>query len=78
MTNSVANNGIVPLPNTNIEQLQGGHCMNLIGFDDSKQWFICANSWGTNWGNKGLCYLPYSYILNSNLAFDFCQPTFAY
>jgi C1A family cysteine protease len=78
MTNSVANTGIVPLPNISSETLQGGHCMNIIGFDDSKQWFVCANSWGASWGNNGLCYLPYAYLLNSNIAFDFCQPTFAY
>jgi C1A family cysteine protease len=75
---SVSKNGIVPVPNTKTESLQGGHCMVLLGYDNSKQWFICANSWGTGWGDKGYCYIPYSYLLNSNLAFDFCQTTFVY
>jgi len=78
MTNAVANNGIVPIPNTNNETFKGGHCMNIIGYDNSNKWFICANSWGTSWGNKGYCYIPYDYLLNANLAFDFCQPTFIY
>jgi C1A family cysteine protease len=78
MTNAVANNGIVPIPNTKNETFQGGHCINIVGYDDSKKWFICANSWGTSWGDKGYCYIPYDYLLNAKLAFDFCQPTFVY
>jgi len=77
-TNAVAKTGIVPMPNTQTEVLEGGHCMNIVGYDNSKQWFICANSWGTSWGNKGYCYIPYAYLLNANLAIDFCQPTFVY
>lgn len=78
MSNNVAKNGVVPIPNTNTETLQGGHCMTIIGYDNTNQWFICANSWGNSWGNKGICYIPYSYLLNPNLAFDFCQATFVY
>ena len=69
---SVSTNGIVPMPNTNSERLIGGHCMTIIGYDDNKQMFTCANSWGINWGNKGLCYIPYIYLLNPKLASDFC------
>ena len=77
-SNTVANTGVVPVPNTSQETLLGGHCMNIIGYDNTNNWFICANSWGTSWGKSGLCYIPYTYLLNPNLAFDFCQPTFAY
>ena len=69
---SVSNTGFVPNPNTRQETLQGGHCMNIIGYNDNNQYFICANSWGTSWGANGYCYIPYDFLLNPNLAFDFC------
>lgn len=71
MTSAVAANGIVPMPNTTKEAVVGGHCTNIVGYDDTKQWFICANSWGTGWGDKGYFYMPYAYITNPNLASDF-------
>ena len=71
LTQSVANTGIIPMPNTNIEKIQGYHCVTVIGYDDIKKVFKCANSWGKNWGDKGYFYLPYNYIININLAFDF-------
>ena len=71
LTQSVANTGIVPLPNTNTEILQGGHCVLMCGFNDTTKQIKCANSWGTKWGSNGFFYLPYSYILNPNLANDF-------
>jgi C1A family cysteine protease len=76
MSNAVATTGIVPMPNMKTEQLEGGHCVIMIGYDDSKQWVICMNSWGTGWGNKGLFYLPYAYIMNSSLSSDFCSLSF--
>lgn len=78
MTQTVAKTGVVPVPNPSRETFQGGHCMNIIGYDNTNNWFVCANSWGTSWGNNGLCYIPYTYLLNPNLAFEFCQPTFVY
>lgn len=78
MTNVVSSTGVVPMPNKNTEKLQGGHCMCVVGFDDIKEVFICANSWGTNWGDKGLCYMPYAYLTNSSFAADFCVTTFVY
>jgi len=69
-------NGIVPMPNTTTETLQGGHCMLLVGYNDATQTFTCANSWGNSWGNNGLCYMPYAYILNSTLSSDYCQLNF--
>jgi C1A family cysteine protease len=72
LSSAVAMTGIVPMPNLNTEILQGGHCTLIVGYDDSKQWFICANSWGTGWGDKGYFYMPYNYITNLNLTSDFC------
>lgn len=64
-------NGYVPFPNTMKEQFLGGHAMTIVGYNRTKQIFICQNSWGTEWGDKGFCYMPYKYILNNKLAFDF-------
>lgn len=72
MSEIVAKTGRVPLPDLKKERMQGGHAMNIIGYDDEKQLFICANSWGVGWGDKGFCYMPYMYILNTSLASDLC------
>ena len=68
---AVANTGIVPMPNINKENVLGGHAVILCGYDDSKNWFIVRNSWGTSWGAAGYCYMPYTYILDADLASDF-------
>ena len=60
-TQAVANTGIVPMPAKG-EQLLGGHCMLIVGYDTSKSWYIVKNSWGTGWGDKGYCYIPFAYI----------------
>lgn len=38
----------------------GGHAIRIVkaDFKEEKVWF--ANSWGTNWGNKGYFYIPFS------------------
>ena len=78
MSTDVANTGIVPYPNVNSETLEGGHCMCIVGYNDTTQLFKCANSWGTSWGQSGYCYLPYSYLLDATLASDFCITQFIY
>lgn len=65
-----AKTGIVTLPLSS-EKCVGGHAVCAIGYDDAKKAFIVRNSWGTGWGDKGYFYLPYSYITNHNLAYDF-------
>jgi len=71
-------NGIIPMPDLTKERLLGGHCMTIVGYDDSTQMFMCSNSWGTGWGSNGYCYIPYNYITNSSLARDFCTTIFIY
>lgn len=70
MSSQVAKTGIVPLPKTN-ENLLGGHAVICVGYDDTRQVFICRNQWGVDWGDKGYFYMPYSYLTNTNLASDF-------
>lgn len=60
-SSEVATLGHVPMP-VEGEQVVGGHCMAIVGYDDSKESFIVRNSWGMSWGLLGYCYIPYSYI----------------
>lgn len=62
--------GFVPVPNRN-DRVIGGHCVYIVGYDDTIQRFICVNSWGKNWGDNGIFYMPYEYISNPNLCSDF-------
>jgi C1A family cysteine protease len=73
-SNAVAKTGVVPLPGHH-EKLLGGHCVVLVGYDDSQSRFIIRNSWGTDWGMQGYATLPYAYITNSRLASDFWTAT---
>lgn len=73
-TSTVARTGIVPMPARN-ERMLGGHAIMIVGYNDSTQRFIVRNSWGM-WGDKGYCYMPYSYLCNMQLADDFWTATF--
>lgn len=69
-SDAVALTGIVPMPNINTESLLGGHAVLVVGYDDTHQWFIVRNSWGTDWGDQGYFYLPYAYLTDSTLTSD--------
>ncbi len=70
-SDEVTKTGIVQIPNISKEELLGGHAILMISYDDEKKEFGFMNSWGTWWGNNGFFTLPYGYIFNNNLAFDF-------
>lgn len=65
-----ATDGIIPMP-VLYDSLEGGHELCVVGYDDTKNWFIVRNSWGKNWGSNGYCYISYAYI--SKYAADFMQ-----
>jgi C1A family cysteine protease len=67
---AVASSGVVPMPAPK-EQVLGGHAVMAVGYDDSQNRFIVRNSWGSSWGMAGYFTIPYSYLLDSNLADDF-------
>lgn len=43
------------------DQIEGGHAILVVGYDDTKKAVIMRNSWSTSWGLKGYAYLPYTY-----------------
>ena len=70
MRGTVAKTGHAGLPGPD-EKLEGGHAVMAVGYDDANQWFLARNSWGAGWGIKGYFTLPYTYLLDENLADDF-------
>jgi C1A family cysteine protease len=69
MSQQVANTGNVPMPH-NGEAMEGGHAVMAAGYDDERRVFIVRNSWGENWGDAGYCYMPYSYLVDQDIAAD--------
>jgi Cysteine protease len=67
------NGGKIPFP-CDGEQIEGGHAIVAVGYDDNMEIkndncdtsttgaFLIRNSWGT-WGDKGYGWLPYEYVL---------------
>lgn len=66
----VASTGIVPMPQAG-EQILGGHCVAVVGYDDATRRWKCRNSWGDQWGDRGSFYLPYEFLTDPQLASDF-------
>lgn len=55
-----AKGGRIPLnPKYPVESV---HFISLVAFDFEREEFIFPNSWGKEWGNKGLGYLPFGYL----------------
>lgn len=73
----VASKGILCRPAAG-EQLQGGHAVALVGYDDampmpdgSRGAFLVRNSWGPKWGLGGYFWMAYNYVADPRLAADF-------
>lgn len=71
----LAEDGSIPFPDKD-ENVDGGHAVMAVGFDDAKKIqnpgnkkiittgaFLIKNSWSTAWGEKGYGWLPYEYVL---------------
>jgi C1A family cysteine protease len=44
------------------EKSLGGHAMCMVGYDLGKKLFLAKNSFGTDWGDKGYCWIPFDYV----------------
>ena len=56
-----------------ITKEQGGwHAMTACGYSDADKLFIVRNSWGTEFGDGGYCYIPYSYMTDRRLIRTCC------
>ncbi len=61
--------GIMHLP-TKYEDQLGGHAVVMVGYTENNM-FICRNSWGDSWGEKGYFYMPAEYLTTRGLSADF-------
>ena len=52
--------------------VHSNHAMVICGYSDDQRVFIVRNSWGRSFGDNGYCYIPYSYIGDTEL----CQVAF--
>lgn len=56
-------NGVLRIPTAKeLEEEENNHAMVVCGYTDKEGFFIVRNSWGTAFGDKGYCYLPYEYF----------------
>jgi C1A family cysteine protease len=51
---------IIRLPDDK-DEILGGHAVTIVGYDNDKKYFICRNSFGEDWGDRGYFYMPYDY-----------------
>jgi hypothetical protein len=54
----------IPKPSDNVRTTHGWHAMLCVGYSDPDSSFIVRNSWGSEWGDKGYCYIPYDYVIH--------------
>ena len=70
--------GIMKMPTD--EEQKGtkydGHAVVAVGYNDTKKTIKVLNSWGPQWGNDGYFYMPYDFITDPSLCFDFWKIEF--
>ncbi len=49
------------------EPITGGHAILVCGYDNKRELLKFKNSWGSEWGDNGYGYLPYSDVEGSLL-----------
>ena len=46
--------------------VEGGHCVSVVGYNDTKGYWVAKNSWNTWWGDQGFLRIAYG-----ECAFDY-------
>ncbi len=70
--------GFVEIPDPNEvkeaekEDINPYHAVIICGYSDEDKVFIVRNSWGHEYGDKGYCYVPYSYVSDKDLCVQAC------
>lgn len=73
-----SNDGYVPMPTAEEierrfttapenQERHSSHAMVVVGYSDKLGRFIVRNSWDTDWGDAGYCYVPFEYIDHNQL-----------
>ena len=52
---------VVPMPSSG-DFAAGGHAIVLVGYNLDRQQFLAKNSFGTDWGADGYCWIPFEYV----------------
>lgn len=69
-TAKTAEDGMIPMPSGSHK---GDHAMVCVGYNGTH--FIVRNSWGSQWGDNGHCYIPEAYMLQDSLSGDYWSIT---
>ena len=70
--------GFISLPDedevnqADADGIENNHAMVICGYSDENKVFVVRNSWGTSFGEKGYCFMPYSYITDPHLTNQAC------
>jgi C1A family cysteine protease len=51
----------IPIPGE-YDFVLGGHSVAVVGYSLPKKQFIIKNSFGTDWGDNGYCWMPFEYF----------------
>lgn len=60
--------GRIAMPDESRERRYGRHAMLCVGYSQPDGVFLVRNSWGTDWGDGGYCYIPYPYMVEPGYA----------
>ena len=57
----VKTTGVVQMPVAG-DRIVGGHAILAVGYNMAEKRFLCRNSWGEAWGQKGYFTIPFDYV----------------
>lgn len=56
-------NPVMPMPGE-YDFVVGGHAVAVVGYSLPNKQFLIKNSFGTDWGDNGYCWMPFDYFKN--------------